>query len=73
MINLEKILFIFFVYLTPLSFILSIILFIISIILKIKKKSYKKVLITGLIFFSFVVLAFIWTIIMGIVGIGPRN
>lgn len=70
---LGKILFVFSVYLMPISFVFSIILFTISIILKIMKKSYKKILITGLILFSFVILAIIWTIIMGIVGVGPRN
>lgn len=73
MFDLQKTLFTAFIYLSPISLILSIISFLMSFILKIKNKSYKKVLEAGFIFLAISILIFIVpAIIIGIVGVAPE-
>ncbi len=71
MIYLDRILFMIFIYLPPISLVLSICFFITSLILKYKDMNFKKFLIAGIILLAIVILAFIGVIIMGIVGVGP--
>ncbi|QQY79687.1 hypothetical protein EDD65_11269 [Keratinibaculum paraultunense] len=73
MIDLQKTLFLAFIYLSPISLVFSIILFLTSLILKIKNRNYKKVFIIGLIFLMISILIFIIpAIIIGFFGVAPE-
>lgn len=73
MLNLEKTLFTAFIYLSPISLVLSIISFLTSIILKIKNRNYKKIFIIGFIFLTISILIFIApAIIIGFFGVVPE-
>lgn len=73
MLDLQKALFAAFIYLSPMSLVLSIISFLTSVILKIKNRNYKKVFIAGLIFLAISILIFIVpAIVIGLFGVAPE-
>lgn len=73
MLDIQKTLFTAFIYLSPISLVLSIILFLTSIILKIKNRNYKKILMTALIFLTISILVFIVpAIAIGFFGVTPE-
>lgn len=73
MLDLQKTIFTAFIYLSPMSLVLSIISFLTSVILKIKNRNYKKVFIAGLIFLTISILIFIIpAIVIGLFGVAPE-
>lgn len=73
MLDLQKTIFTAFIYLSPMSLVLSIISFLTSVILKIKNRNYKKVFIAGLIFLTISILIFIVpAIVIGLFGVAPE-
>jgi hypothetical protein len=72
MFELQKILFLAFIYLSPTLLVVSIIFLLMSVILKIKGRNYKKLLVAGFIFLATSILIFIVpAIIMGTFGVAP--
>lgn len=64
MLDLQKTLFTSFIYLSPISLVLSILLFLTSFVLKLKNRNYKKAFIAGIIFLTISILVFIIPVIV---------
>ncbi|WMJ77654.1 MULTISPECIES: hypothetical protein [unclassified Sedimentibacter] len=73
MFNLDNVLFMAFIYLSPILFALSIIPFVMSVILRIKSGRYKKILKAGFIFLIISFFIFIIpAVVIGVVGVVPE-
>jgi len=73
MFDLQKTLFTAFIYLSPISLVLSILLFLTSVILKINNRNYTKVFIAGIILLTISILIFIVpAIVIGLFGVAPE-